>query len=170
MQNWKDLYLEHAQLISTKLPEIEWFDLWHNQVNFLTEEHPFTTPAVFASYRTTNTDDLGEKVQKVNLQVDFYLYYETFADTFNGASNQESALEFIDLMDKLNAVFHGTSGTNYSEMRRINFAPVDTGNAGNLYRISYSCILIDYSAKKECVEEQNDADIDIDRQAFEVIV
>lgn len=166
MQNWKDLYLEHAQAIKDKMPDIEWFDLWHNQVNFLTEEHPFATPAVFASYRTLGTQDFGEKVQKVNLQVDFYLYYETFADTYAGSHNQSSALDFIDLMDKLNATFHGTSGENYSEMRRINFAPVDTGNAGNLYRISYSCALIDYSAKKECIEEQNDADVSFDKIKF----
>lgn len=168
MQTWKELYKEHAKLIDEKMPEIEWFDLWHNQVNFLTEEHPFATPAVFASYRTLSTEDFGEKVQKVNLQVDFYLYYETFADTYNGSHNQRSALEFIDLMDKLNATFHGTSGDNYSEMRRINFAPVDTGNAGNLYRISYSCILIDYSAKTECIEEQNDSEVSFDKITFDI--
>ena len=120
------------------------------------------------SYRTIGIEDIGEKVQKVNLQVDFYLYYETFLDTFSGAYNQQSALAFIDLMDKINAVFHGTSGKNYSEMRRINFAPVDTGNAGNLYRISYSCVLLDYSAKSGCVEEQNDADVSFDKISFEI--
>ncbi|WP_438710845.1 hypothetical protein ACSTS3_19600 [Aquimarina muelleri] len=166
MQNWKDLYQEHATAIENKMPEIEWFDLWHNQVNFLTEEHPFSTPALFVSYRTIGTEDIGEKVQKVNLQVDFYLYYETFLDTFKGAYNQQSALAFIDLMDKINATFHGTSGENYSEMRRINFAPVDTGNAGNLYRISYSCVLLDYSAKNGCIEEQRNAEINIDREPF----
>lgn len=156
MQNWKDLYLEHATMIETKIPEIEWFDLWHNQVNFLTEEHPFPTPAIFASYRTLGISDLGEKVQNVNLQVDFYLYYETFSDTYSQAHNQDSALEFIDIMDKINATFHGTTGENYSKMRRINFAPVDTGNAGNLYRISYSCELVDYSAMAIFNEEQHE--------------
>lgn len=148
MQNWKDLYKEHALLITDKIPEIRWVDLWHNQVNFLTEEHPFPTPSTFLSYRSLRTEDVGNKVQNVNLQVDIYLYYETFADTYKDAFNQDSALSFIDLMDKINALFHGAEGTNFSSMRRLGFAPVDTGNAGNLYRISFECTLMDYSALK----------------------
>ncbi|WP_435135744.1 hypothetical protein [Formosa sp. A9] len=170
MQNWKDLYLEHANIISAKAPTVQWIDLWHNQVNFLTEEHPFTTPAVFLSYRTLNTQDVGTKVQNVRVQVDVYLYYETFADTYNGAFNQDSALEFIDLMDAINAAFHGAQGDNFSSMRRLGFTPVDTGNAGNLYRISYECTLIDYSAQREyedheikdMVIEKNDTPYQID--------
>jgi len=161
MQNWKDLYKEHATLIADKVADIRWIDLWHNQVNFLTEEHPFPTPSVFLSYRTLNTQDAGNKVQKVNLQVDCYLYYETFADTYKDAFNQDSALDFINLMDLLNAALHGSEGTNYSSMRRLGFAPVDTGNAGNLYRISYECTLMDYSALKAYDDHELD-ELDIE--------
>ena len=90
--------------------------------------------------------------QEINLQVDFYLFYETFADTYNGAFNQESALEFLHSMDELHTTFHGLSGKNFSAMRRIGFAPEDTGGAGNLYRISFSCIMQDTGAMKEMEE------------------
>ncbi|QQV91565.1 tail completion [Winogradskyella phage Peternella_1] len=156
MQNWKDLYLEHANMISAKTDAIEWIDLWHNQVNFLETEHPFPTPAVFLSYRTLQTNDVGQKVQNVNLQVDIYLFYETFADTYKDSFNQESALVFIDLMDEINNVFHGSAGENFSSMRRTGFAPMDTGNAGNLYRMSYTCQLMDYSATKDYDEHELD--------------
>ena len=149
MQNWKDLYQEHATAVETKLPEIEWFDLWHNQVNFLTEEHPFSTPALFVSYRTIGIEDIGEKVQKVNLQVDFYLYYETFLDTFQGAYNQEEALEYLDTLTELHRCFHGSSGETYAEMSRTGLQPIDTGNAGNLYLTTFSCRVLDVSAAKE---------------------
>ncbi|WP_166964642.1 hypothetical protein [Yeosuana marina] len=167
MQNWKDLYKEHATAISDTIPAIRWIDLWHNQVNFLTEEHPFPTPAIFLSYRTLRTEDVGNKVQKVNLQVDAYLYYETFADTYKDAFNQDSALEFIDLMDNINALFHGAEGENFSSMRRLGFAPVDTGNAGNLYRMSYECTLMDYSALKEFADHEiNDITIEHDKTPY----
>lgn len=169
MQNWKDLYKEHAQLITDKLPNIKWIDLWHNQVNFLTEEHPFPTPAVFLSYRTLSTEDTAKKVQKVNLQVDCYLYYETFADTYRESFNQESSLDFINLMDALNAIFHGTDGKNYSSMRRLSFAPVDTGNAGNLYRTSFSCVVMDYSALKNYEDHVID-DINIENSQTPYVV
>lgn len=99
MENWTNLYKELTEILQDKMPEILWIDLWHNQVNFLQDEHSFRTPAVFLSFRTLGTQDLGMLQQEINLQVDFYLFYETFADTYNGAFNQESALKFLRSMD-----------------------------------------------------------------------
>lgn len=156
MQNWKDLYTELATELKTKVPAIRWIDIWHNQVNFLEEEHPFPTPAVFLSFRITNTNDMGQKVQGVRLQVDAFLFYETFADTYHESFNQGSALGFLDMLNEVYAVLHGSSGTNYSNMRRIGFAPVDTGGAGNLYQQSFECTLVDYAAMKEYVDSTID--------------
>ena len=148
MENWQDLYLELAQKASNEIAEISWVDLWHNQVNFLQEEHPFPTPALFISFRSKAVNDLGEKVQQLMLQIDFYLFYETFSDTFNGSFNQDEALDFIRILDKVNGIFHGTSGENYSSMRKTGFNPVDTGGAGNLYQVSFECLIHDESAVK----------------------
>ena len=146
-QNWtKQLYVELAEKITNQINAIEWVDLWHNQVGFLENEHPFPTPAVFISIRSNSMDDLSQKVQQVNLQIDFYLYYETFADTFKGSFNQSGALGFLDTIDALNRLFHGSDGANYTGMKRTSFSPEDTGNAGNLYRITYECLSIDYTA------------------------
>ncbi len=98
-----------------------------------------------------SADNLGEKVQDANVQIDLYYFYETFADTHQGAYNKESALEFLQTTTELHKLFHGTTGINYSEMARVAFAPVDTGSAGNLYRISFSCKVIDETAVKEYV-------------------
>lgn len=148
MENWQDLYVELAQRISEKMPEIKWVDLWHNQVGFLADEHPFSTPAVFIAFRSNQTQDAGELMQIVDLQVDFYLYYETFLDTFVGAYNQSGALEFTKSLDALFGIFHGSIGKNYSSMRRLGFTPVDTGTAGNLYQVAFECKLQDISAMK----------------------
>lgn len=148
MENWKDLYTELAEKIKTKIPTVQWVDLWSNQVNFLETEHPFQTPAVFLSFRTLSTKDMGERQQEVNLQVDFYLFFETFLDTFQGAYNQAGALEFLELMDALHGNFHGSAGENYSAMRRVGFNAEDTGGSGNLYRMTFSCLLQDLSAMK----------------------
>lgn len=160
MENWKDLYIEIADKIKDKMPLIRWVDLWHNQVNFLTEEHPFTTPAIFLRFRTLQTNDMGDTQQEVNLQVDFYLYYETFLDTYQGGVNQGSALEFLDLMEAIHGNFHGTSGENYSAMRRTGFNDEDTGGAGNLYRVTFTCLLQDLSAQKY-YEESDEIDFEL---------
>jgi hypothetical protein len=153
MVYWSDLYKELAQLIIDKLgqqpsPEILYIDLWHEQVNFLTEEHPFPTPAVFLEFNTLDVEDNGKKVQRLRTQVDLYLFYETFSDTYTNAIMQDDALSYLDLISKLNAIFHGTSGTNFFEMQKTGMKREDSGGAGNLYRLTFECDVHDYSAEK----------------------
>lgn len=145
---WESLYQELAEKLQT-IPAITWIDLWHNQVGFMVEEHPFPVPAVFIALRMVNADDLGEQVQDANIQVDLYYFYETFADTFKGSYNQESALDYLKTITDIHKLLHGTTADNWSEMRRIGFSFVDTGSAGNLYKISFSCKVIDSTAMKE---------------------
>lgn len=149
-QDWvTELYKELAEKIKNSITGIEWVDLWHNQVGFLETEHPFPTPAIFMGFRSNNMQDLSQRVQKVNIQIDFYLYFETFADTFEGSYNQDTALNFLKAIGELNTLFHASVGNNYSSMKRTGFNPEETGNAGNLYRITYECASIDYTAFKE---------------------
>ncbi len=59
MNYWTDLYTEIAEKAKDKLPEIEWVDLWHDQISYLTEELPFSTPALFIGFSTIAIDDRG---------------------------------------------------------------------------------------------------------------
>jgi hypothetical protein len=129
MQNWKQLYLELAQKIEVNIPTVEWVDLWHNQVYNLEDEHPFPTPAVFFGFRGNSMKDMGAKIQHVAVQIDVFLFYETFADTYKGGINQTDALAFLDTMDGINKIFHGSTGAEYSSMSRKSFSPVDTGGS-----------------------------------------
>lgn len=142
----KNLYLELAQKLENALPDIKWIDLWHSQVYNLPDEHPFPTPALFLAFRSNNMKNTGLNVQQVTAQVDVFLFYETFADTYSGNINQDDALEFLDLMDAINRTLHGSQGTHYSSMSRKSFSPVDTGGSANLYMMTYECLLVDYSA------------------------
>lgn len=146
MQNFKNLYLELSEKINQNLPEIEWIDLWHSQVYNLADEHPFPTPAVFLAFRSAGIKNIGVKVQQVILQVDVFLFFETFTDTYKGGINQGEALEFLESMDNINKLLHGSSGDNYSSMSRKSFSPMDTGGSSNLYMMTYECLLMDYSA------------------------
>ncbi len=149
MKAWTDLYKEIAQIINTKLQQIRWVDLWHEQVSYLTEELPFPTPSVFIGFQTNQCDDKGQLIQDCDLQVDFYLFYESFSDTYSGAYNQESAIEFLRLLTQIHTTFHGLSGDNFNTMRRVDVRREESGDAGNLYRISFVCIIEDASAQAE---------------------
>lgn len=149
LKGWDKLYQELAKKVSDTIDSINWFDLWHNQVGFLVEEHPFPTPALFMAFRILNVEDLSEKVQRVQLQIDMYYFYETFLDTYQGAYNEDDALDYLDNLTAIHKLFHGSSGENYSEMRRTGLAAVDTGSSGNLYRQTFTCAVVDASALNE---------------------
>lgn len=146
MKNLKELYLEHEAKITDNLPDIKHVDLWSEQVSFLMDEQPFRAPAIFIAYRTLRTEDVGDKIQKVRIGVDLYYYYETFAATKRGSKKQEKALNFLEELTNIHKVFHGSSGEHYSDMRRVAFAPVETGTANLLYVQKFECTVVDDSA------------------------
>lgn len=146
MNPWKELYEELSELILHNIPDIRWVDLWHEQVQYLTAELPFPTPSIFIGFNIVGIEDQSEKIQNCNTQVDFYLFYETFSDTYAGSYNKTSALEFLDSLNSLHALFHATSGNSYSEMRRVDQKREESGGAGNLYRISFACNVTDDGA------------------------
>jgi hypothetical protein len=145
---WSEIYKEIAEKIKENMPIVRWIDLWHEQVSYLSEELPFPTPAVFIDFNTQKADDTGMLVQELLVQIDLWLFYETFSDSYDGSYNQAGALDFLERLTELYALFHGKPGNNYSEMRRIDMQREDSGSAGNLYRISFECIVVDYAAKE----------------------
>ena len=147
MKDLKNLYLELEKRISDNVFEIKTIDLWSEQVSFMAEEHPFKSPAVFFGFRSLEPKNISEKVQHLTMQVDTYLFYETFADTSKGSKKQDKALGFLDLLTKINACLHGSSGKYFHEMNRVGFNPVETGGAGILYVQRYQFTMIDDSAQ-----------------------
>lgn len=127
------------------LPEIMHVDLWHGQVDYLSEEHSFPTPAVFFGFTTLNVADNGELMQTTDLQVDIYVFYETFADTYQGAKMQNEALEFLDLLLMVGLMFHGRSGEHFHQMRRSGTYRQESGGSGNLYRLQFQTNVSEFS-------------------------
>lgn len=167
MQYWTELYKEIAEKITGKMPEVVWVDLWHDQVSYLTEELPFDTPAVFIGFSTVAIDDRGVLVQDCDTQIDLYLFFETFSDTYMTSYNQDRALDFLKTLTRLHALFHGKSGDNYSAMRRVDMRREESGGAGNLYRISFQCLVTDYSAQDIFIEtEDPNRELDIEKNGI----
>ena len=127
------------------LPAIEHVDLWHDQVDYLSEEHPFPTPAVFFGFTTLNVADNGELMQTTDLQVDIYVFWETFVDTYNDAVMKEEALMYLDLLLMVGLMFHGRSGEHFHQMRRSGTFRQESGGSGNLYRLQFQTNITEFS-------------------------
>ena len=148
MEAWTDLYLELADRISNKIPEIAWVDLWQGQAGTLTGDLPFSTPAVFIGFTINSCEDLSLLIQACDMQVDFYLLIAPSEDP-GAEPGGRSAIDDLRLLTKLHTCFHGVSGINFQTMRRVDMRREDQGGAENLYRISFNCNVEDASPQKE---------------------
>lgn len=167
MNYWTEPYKEIASRVRANIPAINHIDLWHEQVSYLTEELPFSTPAIFIAFSTIETQDRSLFIQDVITQVDMYLFYETFSDTYDDSMNRDRAIEYLERLTELHALFHGKPGATFSEMRRVDMRREDSGGAGNLYRISFECLINDASAAVLFTETENpDADVDLKNEAI----
>lgn len=144
IENIPDDYADLRERLEA-LPDFRHIDLWHEQVDYLSEEHPFPTPAIFFEFNTLEIDDAGELMQNTNLQVDMHIFWETFSDTYEGATMQEEALQYLDLLMLVGLMFHGRNGKNFHQMRRSGTNREESGGSGNLYRISFQTNLSEFS-------------------------
>ena len=89
-------------------------------MDYLSEEHPFATPAVFFGFTTLNVADNGELMQTTDLQVDIYVFYETFSDTYNGAKMQK----LFPIRQELNTT-NGSIGIIATQMFYLSIMSID---------------------------------------------
>lgn len=149
-----EAYKEIATILNSEVVDIAWIDMWHNQINFLEDEYAFPFPAVFLSFRAGEMEDISKGDQNINTFIDVYLAFETLADTYQGAFNQQSALEFGDILQKIHQSLHTRSGQNFGTLRRMAFAPIDTGTGIMLYRVTYNGMLGDCSVSDMRADQQ----------------
>lgn len=156
IENIPDDYADLRERLEA-LPDFQHIDLWHEQVDYLSEEHPFHTPAIFFEFNTMEIDDAGELMQNANLQVDMHIFWETFSDTYEGATMQEEALQFLDLLLLVGLMFHGRNGKNFHQMRRSGTNREESGGSGNLYRISFQTNVSEFSGLnlKQIVQDED---------------
>lgn len=146
IQSFQQLYKELCEQVVEHMPQIVHQDLWQEQMSFLGEEHPFEAPAIFYEFRGVDSADMSQLVQQVDMQIDVYLFYETFLDTNHGSYNQTEALDYLEDLTTINKIFHGFKGEFVDNMRRVTFGRVNTGTAGNLYRVTFAATTRDHSA------------------------
>lgn len=156
IENIPDDYADLRERLEA-LPDFQHIDLWHEQVDYLSEEHPFPTPAIFFEFNTLEIGDAGELMQNANLQVDMHIFWETFSDTYEGATMQEEALQYLDLLLLVGLMFHGRNGKNFHQMRRSGTNREESGGSGNLYRISFQTNVSEFSGLnlKQIVQDED---------------
>lgn len=88
-------------------------DLWNRQVEFLEQETPFQTPAVFVEFTNIEWRTLGQHVQEADLTVRLHIVTPWYANTASNVQNagvRATALSYLDIPTVLFRQLHGQHG------------------------------------------------------------
>ena len=113
-------------------------DLWNRQVEFLEQETPFQTPAVFVEFPEEiqwRTD--GQHIQDADLTISLHIVTPWYANTASNVIDGDvraTALAYLDIPTVLFRQLHGQHGTVANNSDPQN--PIVLGNFNALTRIA----------------------------------
>ena len=125
------------------------FDLWNRQVEFLEEELPFATPAVFVEFDRMDWRTLGRKIQECDLHIRLHVVSEWWSETSDLSPIEDEGLRYLDLTDSVVKAMQGfTTPYMNSWMRTASITDHDhLRYVDNVEE--YTCLLRDTSAYTE---------------------
>lgn len=141
----KHIYKEISTYLKNNVSALEFVDKYRGQLDN-TNNFVFPRPAVFLSFGRFDYESLTSGNQTGKGVVRARIVVENYADAFEGSINQDLALAFFDINEKVHEALQGLSGTYFGSLNRI--MDEDDESHGNLIVtvMEYECNLIDDSA------------------------
>ena len=84
-------------------PLIRHIDLWNEQVEFIEQEEPFATPAVFIEFRPVQWATLGGTAQQADVPFRLHVVTTWQGSAKDGSPFRADALDRFDLLDRIDA-------------------------------------------------------------------
>lgn len=82
---------------------IRHIDLWNEQVEFIEQEEPFDTPAVFIEFRPVQWVTLGGRMQQADVPFRLHVVTPWKGSAKDGSIFQDDSLRRFDLLDRIDA-------------------------------------------------------------------
>ena len=93
-------------------PIFKHFALWNEQVDFVEDEEPFPTPAVFVEFRSINWSDTIQNIQRGTCPVRLHVVTEWKGSDSEGSLQQEDALKRLTIVDGMAAHLYNWSNND----------------------------------------------------------
>ena len=94
----------------TGQPEVKHIDLWNEQVEFIEQEEPFGTPAVFVEFRPVRWATLGGTVQQADVDIRLHIVTPWKGSAKDGSIFQQDALERFALLERIDRCLFNLQG------------------------------------------------------------
>lgn len=111
----KQIFKAIAQRIAERCPDIKFIDLWNEHVVEVATSVPWPLPAVFIEFEQYEVRQLSRWQREADIPVRLHIVTRWQAYTAGAADKRiDTALQYFDLIDCVNAAMQGLSGTGFT--------------------------------------------------------
>lgn len=111
----KQIFKAIAQRIAERCPDIKFIDLWNEHVVEVATSVPWPLPAVFIEFEQYEVRQLSRWQREADIPVRLHIVTRWQAYTAGAADKRiDTALQYFDLIDRVNAAMQGLSGTGFT--------------------------------------------------------
>lgn len=89
------------------IPNLRWVDKQMGQFNHPELSQLVPLPAILIGFRKTNWQSESRRVQRGDSVLTFWVYFENYADSFQGSMNQDLALQFFEFNEAVHQALQG---------------------------------------------------------------
>lgn len=110
----KQIFQAICARLAERVPDIQFMDLWNNNVQTLNGGALWPTPAVFVEFEPIEWRQQGNGSRRGDVAVRLHIVTRAVATHGAKDSKMSDALGFLDLIDRINAAMQGLRGDNFS--------------------------------------------------------
>ena len=108
------IYKTICDRLTTQVPDIKHLDLWNNNIAVLSGGAVWPRPAVFVEFETIEWRQQQNRARMADIAVRLHIVTDAVSYNGNTDPKQDTALAFLDLLNKVNAAMQGLRGENFA--------------------------------------------------------
>lgn len=110
----KQIFKAIAQRIAERCPDVKFIDLWNEHIVEVSTSVPWPLPAVFIEFEQYEVHQLSNWQRDADIPVRLHVVTRWQAYTVGAADKRiDIALQYFDLIDRVNAAMQGLSGDGF---------------------------------------------------------
>ena len=110
----KQIFQAICTRLAERVPDIQFIDLWNNNVATLSGGAVWPLPAVFVEFEQIEWRQQNNGCRRGDVAVRLHLVTRAVVTHGHADPKMPGALEFLDLIDRMNAAMQGLRGENFA--------------------------------------------------------
>jgi len=119
----KIIYLAIIERLKAARLGIAHFNLWNNHIAYLEKERGYRFPALFVEFEPIEWHQQMNRIRTADLRVRLHIVTKTLATPEDKGKYQNKALEYLDLIEKINAAMQGLCGEGFNAFMLVGSEP-----------------------------------------------